>query len=39
MGDALSDASLEEAFEVDDTVERILKGGYKTVRRVHNPLA
>ena len=31
MGDALANASVEEAFEVEDTIERILAGGYKTV--------
>ena len=32
MGDAAG-ADLEEAFEVDETVEMILRGGYKTVSR------
>jgi len=31
-GDALTDLSIEEAFEVEDTVRIILDGGYKTVR-------
>jgi diphthamide biosynthesis protein 2 len=31
MGDALANVSVEEAFEVEDTVQRILAGGYKTV--------
>ncbi len=31
-GDALSELSLEEAFEVEDTIRIILDGGYKTVR-------
>ena len=30
-GDALSDQSIEDAFEVEDTSSIILKGGYKTV--------
>lgn len=30
-GTAVADLSIEEAFEVDDTVQRILDGGYKTV--------
>jgi diphthamide biosynthesis protein 2 len=33
MGDAAVDLSVEEAFEVEDTIERIIKGGYKTVSR------
>jgi len=48
MGDAVAAVSIEEAFEVDDTIERILSGGYKTVssieerdskRRAHGRLA
>ena len=30
MGDALAGVSIEEAFEVEDTIRRILSGGYKT---------
>jgi diphthamide biosynthesis protein 2 len=30
-GDAVSTLSVEEAFEVEDTVRRIIDGGYKTV--------
>lgn len=30
-GDAVSTLSVEEAFEVEDTVRRITEGGYKTV--------
>jgi diphthamide biosynthesis protein 2 len=31
LGDALAGVPIEEAFEVDDTVSRILAGGFKTV--------
>lgn len=31
MGDAVGDMTIEEAFEVEDTVKRIIAGGYKTV--------
>ena len=31
-GDATANLGVEEAFEVKDTVQRILAGGYKTVR-------
>jgi diphthamide biosynthesis protein 2 len=31
MGDAVASVSIEEAFQVEDTVKRILSGGYKTV--------
>ena len=31
MGDAAAELSIEEAFEVQDTVHRIIQGGYKTV--------
>jgi diphthamide biosynthesis protein 2 len=31
MGDATEELSLEEAFEVEDTIQRIRAGGYKTV--------
>lgn len=31
MGDATEELSLEEAFEVEDTIRRIREGGYKTV--------
>lgn len=30
-GDAVARLDIEEAFEVEDTVKRILEGGYKTV--------
>lgn len=32
LGNALSGVSIEEAFEVEDAIQRILEGGYKTVR-------
>jgi diphthamide biosynthesis protein 2 len=32
MGDATEELSVEEAFEVDDTIKRIREGGYRTVR-------
>ncbi|RSH92034.1 Diphthamide biosynthesis protein 2 [Saitozyma podzolica] len=31
MGDASADLSVEEAFEVEDTIARIIAGGYKTI--------
>jgi len=31
MGDATEELSVEEAFEVNDTIKRIRNGGYKTV--------
>ena len=31
MGDAVRDLSIEEAFEVEDTVRLVLEGGFKTV--------
>lgn len=31
MGDATEELSVEEAFEVNDTIKRIRDGGYKTV--------
>lgn len=31
MGDGAEGLSVEEAFEVDETVRRVLEGGYKTV--------
>jgi hypothetical protein len=31
MGDATEELSVEEAFEVEDTIQRIRAGGYKTV--------
>lgn len=31
MGDGAEGLSIEEAFEVDETVRRVLEGGYKTV--------
>ncbi|GFZ46057.1 Diphthamide biosynthesis protein 2 [Saitozyma sp. JCM 24511] len=31
MGDASADLSVEEAFEVEDTIARIITGGYKTI--------
>jgi diphthamide biosynthesis protein 2 len=30
-GDAVSDLTVEAAFEVEDTIRRIVEGGYKTV--------
>lgn len=33
-GEATASLDVEEAFEVDDTVKRILDGGYKTVRQL-----
>ncbi len=32
MGDAVALGSVEEAFQVEETIQMILKGGYKTVR-------
>lgn len=32
MGDATEELSVEEAFEVHDTIKRIRDGGFKTVR-------
>ena len=32
FGDAIGDVSIEEAFEVEDTISRILSGGYEVVR-------
>lgn len=32
MGDATVDLTVEQAFEVEDTIRRIRDGGYKTVR-------
>lgn len=37
LGNALSDVSIEEAFEVQDTIRRIIDGGYKTVRFDSSP--
>lgn len=34
MGDANSLLSIEEAFEVEDTIRRIIDGGYKTVSKL-----
>jgi len=31
MGDATEELSVEEAFEVDDTIKRIREGAFKTV--------
>ena len=33
MGDATDKLSIEQAFEVEDTIQRIRDGGYKTVSR------
>jgi diphthamide biosynthesis protein 2 len=32
MGDATEELSVEEAFEVEDTIKRIREGGFNTVR-------
>lgn len=31
MGDAVAAVSIEEAFDVENTIQRIISGGYKTV--------
>jgi diphthamide biosynthesis protein 2 len=31
MGDATEELTVEEAFEVEDTIKRIREGGYRTV--------
>ena len=36
-GDAQAELSVEQAFEVEDTVRIVLDGGYKTVRLVVFP--
>lgn len=38
MGDATDKLSIEQAFEVEDTIKRIRDGGYKTVRPTPNLL-
>jgi diphthamide biosynthesis protein 2 len=37
MGDATEELSVEEAFEVEDTIRRIREGGFKTVSHLSCP--